>query len=227
MLNREFITKILYYFYHSKVKKLILIPLILTFLLYAFIIWFLFWANDLFSQYILSQFVTDTTLLGVWSLVITVVTMIFSFFLLIMTFVFFYTFVGMPFFEKISEFVLQEEKVPMHRSSLSVYLLWFAKKLIFLLLMSVICILCSFIPVVNIIVSGLVISWNFLDIPFSLKQLSHQETWQIIKGRWFFFAFIGAIWSFFLAVPIVNLIAYPLGVVVYTLIAKEYFKARV
>ena len=98
------------------------------------------------------------------------------------------------------------------------------KKVTLIVILSIAALLMAFIPFgapISFILSAFLISFNFLDYPWSVQDLSWREIVKEIKGNTLVYFLSGAVFFLALAIPLINLIIYPLAVIFFSCLQLE------
>lgn len=227
MLSREFFNKLFFYYNDSRIRKLFKIPMFVTLFMYVIIGYLIVEMNEYLGVWLQANFIKDVNLPGVWSIGISVISIIITFFLIVFTFSYLYSVVGSLFFEKVSHIILQSEKVRSLSENQSAFrkMNYFFQHLIFISILTAVCFVLSFIPLLNIITTGIFVSYNFLSFSYSAHSISVRAAIADVKKHWLTYVIVGNVFSILLVIPVVNIFVFPLAVIFYTLIYAESIRA--
>jgi CysZ protein len=157
---------------------------------------------------------------------------VFFFFILNWTFTLIISLIGAPFFDLISSRV--ERKVTQLEVPHSAWLSWvFIKnqilKILVLVFISILCFVFSYIPFlfpIYLILSSILITFNFLDFTWSRKNMTLTEClrdWS--RSKWSY-GFSGFIYFVLLSVPLLNIFFLSLAVIHFTLLYLDGINLR-
>lgn len=165
---------------------------------------------------------------------ITGIMMISLFFLISWTFVIVVSLIAAPFNDLISSRVekLLLNEVPVGLgdsimgmiSKITSIILTELKKIVFIIVLTLIAYLLSLIPFlapIAILISSLLLAASFLDYSWSRHNLSFLNCIKTFKSKFLVTSISGGLFLFLLAVPIVNLLAYPFSVIFFTVMFVE------
>jgi len=165
---------------------------------------------------------------------ITGIMMVSLFFLISWTFVIIVSIIAAPFNDLISSRVeklllnevptgLSESIMGMVSKILNI-ILTELKKIVFIIILTLISYLLSLIPIFApfaILISALLLAASFLDYSWSRHNLSFINCLKTFKSHFLVTSISGGLFLFLLAVPIINLLAYPFSVIFFTVMFVE------
>ncbi|OFZ14517.1 MAG: hypothetical protein A2X86_17900 [Bdellovibrionales bacterium GWA2_49_15] len=98
------------------------------------------------------------------------------------------------------------------------------KKVTVIVILSLGAMVLAFIPFgapISFVLSAFLISINFLDYPWSVQDLSWKEIIKELKGNTLVYFLSGAVFFLALAIPLLNLMMYPLAVIFFSCLQLE------
>ncbi|MBI2521804.1 MAG: EI24 domain-containing protein [Bdellovibrio sp.] len=98
------------------------------------------------------------------------------------------------------------------------------KKVMIIVALSLGAMIVAFLPFgapISFLLSAFLISINFLDYPWSVQDLTWKEIVKELKGNTLVYFLCGAVFFLALAIPLLNLMMYPLAVIFYTCLQLE------
>ncbi|MBF0361351.1 MAG: EI24 domain-containing protein [Oligoflexia bacterium] len=216
-------------------QTLLLFPLVIGALLYLL---FAILAFKLGVPYLQQTLIKEWALLNSWaqwiSYILVTLTAILLIVLLNFTFVVVVSLFSSPFHQMISDKVealllrshsLSPSDFPMEMPlKMIIYKLFLGgfndlKRISFILFVGLFAFFISFIPFltpISIILSALLVSYQFLDYNWSRHQLGVFSSLAEIKNNLFYYLFFGICFLFILSIPLINLLGLPFAVVFYS-----------
>ena len=217
-----------------------LIPVFLGSLIYFFLGKFLY--GDILEKG--SKWVESTVNAGEWGSVIYYVLMILltilMYFIVSWTFVLIVSVIASPFNDilssRVEKLIFKEQMTPIKESFLNIFknlvktILNELKKIVFIVFITLISFSLSFIPIlvpISLILSGLLISANFLDYSWSRHELSLTECLSSIRKSFIENTVAGLLFMTLLSIPLVNIFCLPFAVIYFTILYHSKDKIEI
>jgi CysZ protein len=193
-----------------------------------------------YGDSLIKQYITNDSVNGILYYVLVVIFTIILYFLVSYTFVLVVSIFASPFNDMIStrvENVLMGKEIePIGASfktsfsKVSYIIFNEIKKVIFILIVSLISVLLSLFPIfslVSLLLSAILLSVSFLDYSWSRHLLSFRQCLSDLRGNLFGYSIAGGGFLFLISIPIVNIIAYSFGVNYFTCLFTEKNREKI
>lgn len=217
-----------------------IVPIVIGVLFFTLAGKFAYTKSLSYGDSLIKQYVTNESMNGILYYLLVGVFTIILYFLVSYTFVLVVSIFASPFNDMISERV---ENVLMGKpiepigasfktsfSKVSYIIFNEIKKVIFIMIVSLISISLSFFPIfsiVSLILSAILLGVSFLDYSWSRHLLSFRQCLSDIRGNLIVYTLAGGGFLFLISIPVVNIIAYSFGVNYFTCLFTERNRQKI